>query len=100
MMRKEALMETHEGRAAEGGGTPSRALRAMALAGFALLFGLHLLRGRWVTAAFFLAVAALFLKGREIDGWPKAARVLVVLVYAALAVGMFFQLIADLKALR
>ena len=102
MTGKEGPVETHEGRAAEnvGGGALSRAFKALALAGFALSFAFNLLRGRWLTAAFFLAVGVVFLKGREIDGWPKAARALVILVYAALAVGMFFQLISDLKGLR
>jgi hypothetical protein len=72
-------------------------MRLLAGVGFSVAFVFHLLRGRWVSAAFFLAVGFLFLKGDEIDRWPKAARYLLILVYAALAVGMLVNLIFDIK---
>ena len=94
-------MEEPGGRQAEhdGGGGPSRAHRAVWLAGFAVAFAVNLLRGRWLTAAFFLAVGFVFVKGREIDGWPKAGRYLFILVYAALAVWMLVELIQELRGL-
>ena len=83
---------------AKGGGKTSRLMRVLAGAGFSLAFVVNLLRGRWVTAAFFLAVGFLFLKGDEIDRWPKTARYLLILVYAALGVGMLLNLVFDIKA--
>ena len=102
MTMKETPMETEDGRGTEngdGGGKPSRVLKVLAVAGFAILFVLHVLRGRWAPAAFFVAVAVLFLKGKEIDGWPKPARYLFMIVYAALAVAMLVHVIRELKAL-
>ena len=100
-MTKGALMEIDERRAAEneGGGTAALARRLLGVASFVALFVLNLLRGKWVAAAFFLATALLFLKGREADAWPKAVRYPLVILYAALAVVMFVTLIQDFKAL-
>jgi hypothetical protein len=65
---------------------------------FILAGGLNLLIGEWLSAAFFLAGGFVFLKGREIDRWPKAARVLVIVALALLAVAMFIRLIQRFKA--
>ena len=81
----------------DGGGRRSRVLRAVWLVGFAVAFAVNLVRGRWLTAAFFVAVGFVTLKGRELDRWPKAALYLFILIYAALAVAMLVQLIQDLK---
>jgi hypothetical protein len=62
--------------------------------------GFNLLLGEWLRAAFFLAGGFVFLKSREIDRWPKAARYLVIVVFAALSVAMFVRLIFDAKALK
>jgi hypothetical protein len=91
-------MDNESGSRTTDGGGPSRVLRVLAVVGFSLAFVINLLRGRWVTAAFFVAVGLLFLKGRAIDRWPKPARYLLIAVYAALAVGTFVTLILDLKA--
>jgi hypothetical protein len=94
-------METDEGRAAEyvgGGGTPSRVMKVALVVGVVPALASQLLRGRWLTAAFFLAVGILFLKGRKIDGWPKPVRVVLIIVYAALAAAMFVQLIQEFGA--
>ena len=77
-----------EGRAGVG---PSRTLRAVAILGFGIPLVVHLLRGRWVTATFFAASIALFLRGREIDGWPKPRRYAAIAVYVALAAGMLAE---------
>ena len=94
-------METRDGRRAEdGGGKTARVLKVVGLAGVAVAFVSELLRGRWLGAAFFLATGLLFLKGREADDWPKAVRYPLVVLYAALAVAMFVQLIQESKAFR
>jgi ABC-type nitrate/sulfonate/bicarbonate transport system permease component len=62
--------------------------------------GFNLLLGEWLRAAFFLGVGFVFLKGREIDRWPKAARYLIIVVVVALSVAMFVRLIFDAKALK
>ncbi|HEX8499848.1 MAG TPA: hypothetical protein VF659_04585 [Pyrinomonadaceae bacterium] len=89
-----------DAREAEGyvEGRPSRVLRAVGHVGLVVALVTHALRGRWVAAAFFLVTVLLFLTGRRADGWPKAARVVFVVVYAALAVAMFVELTRDLKA--
>jgi hypothetical protein len=60
--------------------------------------GFDLLLGEWLSAAFFVAGGFVFLKGREIERWPKAARYLITFALAALAVAMFVKLILQLKA--
>jgi hypothetical protein len=60
--------------------------------------GFNLLLGEWLSATFFLVGGFIFLKGREINRWPKTARYLVTIALAALAVAMFVKLILDLKA--
>jgi uncharacterized membrane protein YjjP (DUF1212 family) len=97
---KEAFMDNESGRRNDGEAGPKtpRWLRVLGAVGFSLAFIIHLLQGRWVTAAFFVAVGFLFLKGREIDRWPKAARYLLIAVYAALAVGTFVTLTLDIKS--
>ena len=64
---------------------------------FILTGGLNLLLGEWLSAAFFLAGGFVFYKNREVDRWPKAARALVIVVLAALAVAMFVRLIQRFK---
>lgn len=61
--------------------------------------GVELLLGEWLSAAFYLACGFVFFKGRDLERWPKAARVLVIIVLAALAVAMFVSLIQKAKRL-
>ena len=93
-------METQDrqGDVGHEGGKPSPVLRWVGVVSFGVLFVVNALLGKWLPAAFFLATVPLFLLGRRIDNWPKAARVIAILVYAALAVAMFVQLIQELKA--
>jgi hypothetical protein len=60
--------------------------------------GFNLLLGEWLSATFFITGGFIFLKGREIERLPKAARYLVTLALALLAVAMFVKLIFQLKA--
>ena len=78
---------------------PPRWLKVLALVAWSVSFVIHLLRGRWVTAAFFVATVFLFLRGRDIDRWPKPRRYLAIAVYAALAVAMLVELLWQLKVL-
>jgi predicted small integral membrane protein len=92
--RKEAQMET---RPADEQARP----RGIALLTAVCLFavgGVNLLLGEWLTTAFYLVGGFAFLKGREIERWPKAARYLFTIALAALAVAMFVKLIFQLKA--
>ena len=99
-MKKEAQMETHELGAADvvGGGKAARVLRYAGVAAVVILSASNLLRGRWVMAAFFLAVAFFFLTGKKMDGWPKPVRVILLVVYVALSAAAFVLLIQELKA--
>lgn len=83
----------------DGGVTPSRVAWWVGLAGFALPFAMYLLQGKWLMAAFFLATGFLVMKGRKIDGWPKAAQYVLIFLYAALWVATFAQLLRDFKTL-
>jgi peptidoglycan/LPS O-acetylase OafA/YrhL len=76
-----------------------RMLLLLTVAVFALTGGLNLLSGEWLSAAFFLAGAFVFFKGKELDRWPKAARVILIIAFAALAVAMFVSLIQKAKRL-
>jgi hypothetical protein len=64
-----------------------------------LLAVFDLLSGEWVGAAFFLVYSFFFLKHKDIDRWPKAARALFIIVFVALCVAMFVRLIQRAKAL-
>jgi hypothetical protein len=74
-----------------------RTLAPLASVIFILAGGLNLLSGEWLSAAFFLAGGFVFFKGREIERWPKAARALLIIVLAALAVAMFVTLTFKMK---
>jgi hypothetical protein len=65
---------------------------------FFLAGGLNLLLAKWLDAAFFLAGGFVFLKGREMERWPRAVRYLFIVALAALAAAMFLKLFLDLKA--
>jgi hypothetical protein len=60
---------------------------------------LYLLSGEWVSAAFFLAYGFVLFKGNEIERWPKAARILAILVPVALGVAMVVRLMQRVKGL-
>ena len=94
-------METRPGRGTRPEDEGPRRNTAMLLAAvlFILTGGVNLLLGEWLSGAFFLAGGFVFLKGKEIDRWPKAARVLLVIALAALAVAMFLRLIVKFKGL-
>jgi hypothetical protein len=64
---------------------------------FILTGGLNLVLGEWLSAAFFLTGGFVFFKGKEIERWPKAARALVIILLAALAVAMFVKMALKMK---
>lgn len=72
----------------------------LAAATFFLLCGFNLYLGKWLYAAFHFMAGFLVLKGKAIERWPRAARYLLIIAYAAVAVAMFFQLIFDVKAMK
>ena len=87
-------MQTQQG----DGRTRAHAYAKLMAACFFLLGVVNLLNREWPGAAFFLAGGVIVLKGREIDRWPKAARYLVVLAVAALAVATLVRIVLKLKA--
>jgi hypothetical protein len=76
----------------------ARSIMLLTAACFVLVGGIDLLLSEWLSGVFFLFGAFFFLKGRDIGRWPKAARVLILLAFAALAVAMFVSLIIKFKA--
>ena len=78
---------------------PPRWLKVLGVVGFSGSFVIHLLRGRWVTAAFFVATGLLFLLGREVDRWPKPRRYLFIVVYVALGIAMLAEMLWQVRAL-
>jgi len=74
--------------------SPRRRMLLLVTSGlFIFACGVELLLGEWLSAAFYLACGFFFFKGREIDRWPKLARVLVIIALAALGVAMVVSLI-------
>ena len=65
---------------------------------FFLLAGANLLNRDWLIGALFLLGGFAFLKGREIDRWPKAARYLIVIAAVALAVAVLVRIVLRIKA--
>lgn len=88
-------MRTQQG---DGGRPRANAYTKFMAVIFLLLGGINLLNREWVAAALFVLSGLVVLKGREVEGWPKAARYLVLLVLAALAVATFVRIILRLKA--
>jgi len=81
------------------GGRPRARSYTTLMAGCFLLLGVINLLGRdWLEAALFLSAALVVFKGGEIERWPKAARYLVTLAVAALALAVLVRLILRLKA--
>ena len=76
-----------------------RTLRLLMPVPFLLSCGLDLMAGEWLTAAFYLAAGFFLFKGRDIERWPKAARAVAVLAFAALCVAAFVRLIQRAKGL-
>ena len=92
-------MENQDVQGAEGVWKTPRWLRVLAVAGFSVSFVVHLLRGRWVSALFFVATLLLFLLGKRIDDWPKRRRYLAIFIYVMLAVAMTVEIVWQVKAL-
>lgn len=91
-------METQDRPEAENAGAaaaeawkPPRWVKALAAVGFSASFVINLLRGYWVTAAFFVATGLLFLLGARVDDWPKPRRYLFIIVYVAFAVATMVE---------
>ena len=81
----------------QGDGRPRAYTKLMAVI-FFLLGALNLLNREWALAGVFILGGLVNLKGREIDRWPKAARYLLFILLAALAVAAFVRIILKLKA--
>ena len=97
--RREGERLPREGRSPRSEWERPRAIMLLTAVLFILTGGLNLLAGEWLSAAFFLAGGFVFFKGKEIERWPKAARALVIVVLAALAVAMFVRLVQRAKGL-
>jgi hypothetical protein len=95
-------METpdRQGNEDDGGVSFARKMVRVAVPIFLLMAAFQSVFGRWVSAAFHVATALLFGVRGGIDNWSKPARYLFIVVYVALAVGMFVELIFQAKALR
>jgi Na+/phosphate symporter len=79
-------------------GNPRRRMILLITSGlFILAGGVDLLRGEWLSAAFFLAGGFVFFRGKELERWPKAARVIIIIAFAALSVAMLISLIQKAK---
>jgi hypothetical protein len=65
---------------------------------FFLLGAINLLNRARLEGALFISGGLVVLKGREIDRWPRAARYLVIIVVAGLAVAVFVRLVLKLAA--
>ena len=76
----------------------ARVVMYVAAAAFFLAGVVNLLVPNWLNTAFYFAGGLLFLFGKGIDRLPRAARYLIVIVFAALAVAMFVELIVGFRA--
>ena len=95
----EGVRPEAEGTPRDGESPRRRSLVILTAVIFALNGGIYLFSGEWVSAAFFLAVGFFFYKGKEVERWPKAARVVAVVALAALGVAMLVRLVQRLKGL-
>ena len=82
----------------DGGRPRSRSYAALMAGCFFLLGAVNLLNRAWLEGALFISGGLVVLKGREIERWPKAARSLVVVAVAGLAVAVFVRLVLKLAA--
>ena len=79
---------------------PRRRMTLLITSGFFILAGgVELLLGEWLSAAFYLACGFVFFKGKELERWPKAARVIIIIALMALGVAMVVSLIQKAKGL-
>jgi uncharacterized protein YqgC (DUF456 family) len=76
----------------------ARIIMYVAAVAFFLAGVVNLLVPNWLNTAFYFAGGLLFLFGKGIDRLPRAARYLIVVIFAALAVAMFVEMIVGFRA--
>jgi hypothetical protein len=97
--RRDDARARHEGESPRTEEGRPRTARLLMLVPSLLLVVINLLDGEWVGAAFFLVCGFFFLKHREVDRWPIAARVLLLIALVVLGVAMIVRLIQRAKGL-
>lgn len=95
-----ARTEDGQGDANGGQGVTARKLVQVAVMIFLISSVTQMAFDRWMTALFYSASAFLFLARGGIDKWPKPARVLFIIAYVALGLGMLYEALLPLKLFR
>lgn len=96
------LTQTRDEQGGENGGGESRSPKIVraAVVLFLLSSVFQLAFGRWVSALLQAATVCLFTAKGGIEGWPKPARYLFIILYAALAAAAVFEALYQTKVLR
>jgi hypothetical protein len=96
------LMRTRGEQGIENGGGETRSPKMVRVAVVLFLLSsvFQLAFGRWVSALLQAATVCLFTAKGGIESWPKPARYLFIIIYAALAVATVFEVLYQTKVLR